>query len=255
MRKPLLSLSMVCITSLASTVITVAAPAEPTWEKFFPGGLVDSQGEKVSPSVLQGRMVCLYFSASWCGPCKVVTPKLAALRNQAKDFLEVVLVSLDRSEADQRKYMREAGMKWPALKWSNYLTNDGNQVNQLVSRFQAWGIPALVVLSRTGEVVDSDARMKVQFLPEAYVKHLEDYDYDAVLTSFRAEKVKQRATPTKEQEQEYVQQVRSGLEKQIEEFKTLYERTLTPKRTKAPSWEDLLGTFYRSQRKQNAKAK
>src|SRR5262245_983548 len=113
MKRMLIGLSIVCIMRLAILHVAAVEPTQATWEKFFPGGLINSQGEKVSSRVLEGKMVCLYFSASWCGPCKAVTPKLAALRDQAKGSLEVVLVSQDRSEAEQLKYMREAKMTWP----------------------------------------------------------------------------------------------------------------------------------------------
>src|SRR5262245_17133445 len=84
MKRILIGLSVGCITSLTIAQVPATGPAGATWKEFFPGGLVNSKGETVSPSVLEGKMVCLYFSASWCGPCKVVTPKVAALREQAK---------------------------------------------------------------------------------------------------------------------------------------------------------------------------
>lgn len=227
-------------------------PAEaPNWEKFFPNGLINAEGEKVSPQSLGGKIVCLYFSAAWCGPCKAVTPKLAALHEQSKGALEVVFVSQDRSEAEQLKYMREAKMKWPAVKWANYKDEAGNEVRSLISKYQAWGIPAVVVLSRAGEMVDGDARMKVQMLPENYIKYLQEYDYEEVAKSYRAEREKKGEIITKAQEQEYIQRVRSRLDGQIREFKKLHEQSLKPKApTAQPSWEDLLLNFYRTQREQ-----
>jgi hypothetical protein len=38
--------------------------AEFDWRTFFKEDLVNASGEKVSPQTLQGKMVCLYFSAA-----------------------------------------------------------------------------------------------------------------------------------------------------------------------------------------------
>ena len=221
------------------------------WEKFFPNGLIDAQGGKVAARSLDGKIVCLYFSASWCGPCKFVTPRLAALREQSKGALEVVLVSQDRSEAEQLKYMREANMKWPAVNWANYMDKGGNEVRTLVSKYQAWGIPAVVILSRTGEVIDGEARMKVQHLPEVYAQQLVEHDYDEAAKRYRAEREKSGETVTKAQEDQYVQQARARREATIREFRKLHEQSLKANPPAAqPSWDDLLANFYRWQRKQ-----
>jgi thiol-disulfide isomerase/thioredoxin len=223
------------------------------WEKFFPNGLIDAQGVKVAARSLDGKIVCLYFSASWCGPCKFVTPRVAALREHSKGALEVVLVSQDRSEAEQFKYMREANMKWPAVNWADYRDKDGNEVRTLVSKYQAWGIPAVVILSRTGEVIDGEARMKVQHLPEEYARILEAFHYDEAAKRYRAEREKNGETVTKAQEDRYVQLTRSRLEGIIREFKELHEQSLkTHPPAPQPSWDDLLANFYRWQRKQAA---
>jgi thiol-disulfide isomerase/thioredoxin len=70
------------------------------------------------------RFVLLYFSASWCPPCHLFTPKLKAwyLRSHAKfPDLEVVLASLDRDWAPMEQYVHQTGMPWPILAWPNVM--------------------------------------------------------------------------------------------------------------------------------------
>src|SRR5688572_24399456 len=162
-----------------------AVAAEGKWDEFFPGGLVNAQGEKVSPEVLKGKLVCLYFSASWCGPCKFVTPKLVTFRDRYKDFVEVVLVSQDRSEAEQFKYMEQNNMRWPAVRWADARAKEANEPKKLMGKYQGWGIPKLVVFSRSGEVLDDEAATNIRSLPEETVNRLEGYDYDKLLESYR----------------------------------------------------------------------
>jgi thiol-disulfide isomerase/thioredoxin len=46
--------------------------------------LVGKGGKEVAVSSLQGKVVALYFSASWCGPCKAFTPALTSLYETLK---------------------------------------------------------------------------------------------------------------------------------------------------------------------------
>lgn len=70
----------------------------------------------MSHEVLSGKYIGLYFSASWCPPCRRFTPKLVQcfnnLRRMGKPF-EIVLVSSDRSPDDYKRYLDN--MPWLAL--------------------------------------------------------------------------------------------------------------------------------------------
>ena len=62
-------------------------------EKLFPGSLLDSNGKKVSNSVLSGKTVGIYFSAHWCPPCRSFTPNLVKFLDKNKKNFEVVFVN------------------------------------------------------------------------------------------------------------------------------------------------------------------
>lgn len=44
------------------------------------------------------KLVILYFSAPWCGPCKALGPILESIDSEKSDVLEVVKVNIDEEE-------------------------------------------------------------------------------------------------------------------------------------------------------------
>jgi len=105
-------------------------------------------------SALQGKdFVCLYFSAHWCPPCRMFTPKLKDFYNEVKSKnVEIVFVSGDRSPKDMMDYMKESHGDWLAVE------HDSTFSNQLDEKFDVSGIPTLVVLRGDGTVVTKGGR-------------------------------------------------------------------------------------------------
>ena len=80
------------------------------------GGWFSSAGtvERPHEEALKGKLVGIYFTASWCGPCRQFSPALVELYNAAKASrggraFEVVLVSWDEEEAALSQYSRGVG--------------------------------------------------------------------------------------------------------------------------------------------------
>ena len=96
------------------------------------------------------KYIAVYYSAHWCGPCRAFTPELVKFYDAAKaknaDF-ELIFVSSDTSENAMRDYMTEAGMKFPALKYTERNTTSG------ITKYAGPGIPCLVVLDANGKVL------------------------------------------------------------------------------------------------------
>jgi len=95
------------------------------------------------------RYVLLYFSASWCPPCHLFTPKLKKwyLANQSRyPDLEVVLASMDREWGAMEGYVRETGMPWPILAWPNVM-------NSPIEKFLPEEIPFLVLVDDEGMIL------------------------------------------------------------------------------------------------------
>ena len=117
--------------------------------------LVALQGEKLVPfksdTFFEVPYTILYFGAGWCSDCRRFSPDLVmAYDKQPKgrrDF-EVLLLSLDKSQAGMVKYMVGEKMQWPALAF------DKLPVSLDISNYHAGrGIPWLSVIDRKGTVL------------------------------------------------------------------------------------------------------
>ena len=122
---------------------------------------LDADWTQVSADdVLSGkRIVCFYFSAHWCPPCRAFTPMLKdayeELLQETPD-LEIVFVSSDRTADDMKSYMKDAHGSWLAVQHNSEL------VRELKTKFGISGIPALIVCKADGSVVTQEGRADVQ---------------------------------------------------------------------------------------------
>lgn len=138
----------------APRAITVVLGERPGAEEMARLDLVGEAAPELSRAVavgraprslaeLQGRVVLIDFWASWCGPCRMVAPRLSALHERyGAEGLTVLGVTTDDAELAARA-ARALGMSYPTM-----VDTDG-----VVSR--AYGIsslPTLVLVDRSGRV-------------------------------------------------------------------------------------------------------
>lgn len=101
----------------------------------------------VSSSDLKDKYLMLYFSASWCPPCRAFTPTLSETYNKLKalrDDFELVFVSSDRDEDSFNEYYKK--MAFCALPYEE------REVKAALSKkFDVSGIPTLVMLGPMDE--------------------------------------------------------------------------------------------------------
>ena len=122
--------------------------------KLIQGPLKDASGKEVPLKSLEGKIVGLYFSASWCPPCRAFSPVLMRMREAQKDKFEVILVGADRSEGDHRSYMKKHGMAVGI--------EPGSPANDMLSqKFGVRSIPTLVIIGPNGKVLDRNGRESV----------------------------------------------------------------------------------------------
>ncbi|KAL2344342.1 hypothetical protein Fmac_005627 [Flemingia macrophylla] len=113
--------------------------------------LLRNNGDQVKIDSLKGKKLGLYFSASWCGPCRRFTPTLLEVYNEvaAKGDLEVIFVTVDRDDESFNNYFSK--MPWLAIPFSDFETRNG-----LHELFHVRRIPLLALLDETGNVVSED---------------------------------------------------------------------------------------------------
>ena len=119
--------------------------------------LVRAKEEVATSEALLGKEVIgLYFSASWCGPCRRFTPQLVeayeTLKKQGKGF-EIVFISSDSDLDEFNEYFSK--MPWLALPYEDYR----EMQEELSEKYDCQGIPHLVLLDgKTGEIITKDGR-------------------------------------------------------------------------------------------------
>jgi len=135
---------------------------EPSATNLLPAVLHDAKGKEIDSATLKGKHIGLYFSAHWCPPCRAFTPSLVKFRdeNADKDF-EIVFVSLDKSQGDKSKYIKQMEMKWLSIPGASSKAADA-----LAQQFEISGIPALIILAPDGSVVTSQGREDVMMSSE-----------------------------------------------------------------------------------------
>ncbi|PKA52324.1 putative nucleoredoxin 1 [Apostasia shenzhenica] len=116
--------------------------------------LVRSNGDQVKIHDLKGKTTALFFSASWCPPCRKFNPKLTAayseLLSQGQIF-EIVFISRDRSEEQFNDYF--SGMPWLAIPFKG----SSDLCKIITELFDVEEIPTLVILDSDGNVLTGDA--------------------------------------------------------------------------------------------------
>ncbi|MBT4223734.1 MAG: redoxin family protein [Opitutae bacterium] len=157
MKNPLthITLRNFCLSALL--LWSASLDAASVWADFFPAKMMDKNGNEVNrDTVLGNKIVGIYFSASWCGPCRTFSPKLVDFRNKNSNEFEVVYASADNSKSAQLSYMKDKKMDFPSVECKT------NAAQSLYNKFGISGIPSLVIISPSdGSTISTNGRSEV----------------------------------------------------------------------------------------------
>lgn len=113
--------------------------------------------ELVGEAAVAGKYVGLYFSAHWCGPCKLFTPQLIEVYKKLQEAgqpFEVVFCSLDNDEKEYKEYY--GSMPWMTLGYNSPI------VQKLKNILGFEGIPTLVLCNTEMEPITDDGVSSVK---------------------------------------------------------------------------------------------
>ena len=119
--------------------------------------LKDINGNTVTLDSLKGKVVFLDFWATWCGPCKEEFPELDALyKKYNKDGLEVVAVSVDKSESNVGEFLKKRPVSFTILT---------NTKGDVAEAYGLPGMPTAFIIGKDGEIKHRHAGFSKAFLP------------------------------------------------------------------------------------------
>lgn len=137
------------------------------------GKLVSLNGKKLedfnASQLGSKKYLAIYFSASWCPPCRRFTPELVKMYKRKKadwDKFDVIFVSNDKTEESMLGYMKEDDMEWPAIAYDKIRGNP-------LSKYGGNGIPRLVLIDEKGTVISDSYEGENYVGPTKVMKDLE----------------------------------------------------------------------------------
>ena len=109
----------------------------------FTLGRLDRPGS-LQLSSLRGKVVVLNFWASWCQPCKLEAPDLAASAKKWSGRVVVLGVDVNDPSGDARGFMRKYAITYP-------IVHDNKNVTS--PKYGLTGLPETFFLDRRGRIV------------------------------------------------------------------------------------------------------
>jgi thiol-disulfide isomerase/thioredoxin len=105
------------------------------------------ESRKLSDYVGKSDYILIDFWASWCGPCIAAVPNLKKVYEKYKDKgLEIIGVSIDRTQAAWQRGLDKIEAPWPQL--CGFENN-----SKLGKAYHFSGIPHVLILDKTGTII------------------------------------------------------------------------------------------------------
>jgi cytochrome c biogenesis protein CcmG, thiol:disulfide interchange protein DsbE len=102
------------------------------------------EGEEMTLSKLEGKVIILDFWATWCGPCRDSIPHMVQLYNSSNEKgVEILGMNLDKGSVEGvRSFVKAMNIPYPIV-----LSSD-----EVARNYRVQGIPTCVVIDKKGKV-------------------------------------------------------------------------------------------------------
>lgn len=109
-------------------------------------------GKVIDLGKYRGKVVLLYFWATWCSPCVASTPGLKKFYEELSNYDDFVMISLslDEDESSLRRYIERNGITWPQVRLGLH--------SQVAADYGVSGVPAYILIGPDGKVLLSRER-------------------------------------------------------------------------------------------------
>lgn len=142
--------SVAAKTAAAAIAAETGEPAHPAVGSMLrlPAAFKLFDGQDFSEAQARGKLLMVFYWASWCPICKVVEPRLHDfwLKNRAKG-IEVLALSTDTEVQPAFAHIQKTGWKYPASMASAARLDDSMTPRSL---------PTMFVRSKLGVIVNAD---------------------------------------------------------------------------------------------------
>lgn len=161
MRKGLLSVLLLALVMCSTGDVTkVYSEGDIEYTKAPEFELSDLDGGRVSLKGLQGKVVALFFWATWCPYCRNEVPKLVKLNREFKEKgLEVLAINYMEDPNKLKKFVQKQGITYKMLI---------DKTGDVFELYDIPGVPVVMFIDRKGVIQYSGFG-----LPENYNKILE----------------------------------------------------------------------------------
>lgn len=105
-------------------------------------------GGTISAAEVRGKVLLLYFWATWCKPCTDDLPEIRALYEQYHgQGFEIVGVNLDSVKEEIAPYLKEHRVTWPQIH------EEGGMESPPAQAFGIISLPTMILADQTGKVL------------------------------------------------------------------------------------------------------
>ena len=112
-------------------------------------------GDTLRLSSLKGKVVLLYFWASWCGPCRTSNKNLTKIYSKFKDKgFEIFSVSLDDEPGDWQKAIKKDKVNWLQV------NEPGGWQAKTALAWEIMAIPTSYLIDKDGTLLAMDLEGK-----------------------------------------------------------------------------------------------